>query len=391
MINYQKLRSLFLLNPPITYLNFGSFGACPQPIFEDYQAWQRLLESEPCQFIAVNGVDYLKASREALASYINCNADDLVYVTNPTYAINIIAKSLKLDEGDEILSTNLEYGALDRTWNYYCKKSNAKYIRQPIELPVVSKETIIEQFWKGYTSKTKAIFISQITSSTALRLPVKEICEMAKEKGLLTIVDGAHVPGHIPLDLAELKADIYTGACHKWMMTAKGCSFLYVKKEFQNLFDPLAVSWGYESANPSDSQFLDYHQMQGTRDFSAFLTVPAAIKFMKENSWEEVAAACREMARNNYQKFCNLLGSSPVCPLDADFLGQIISVPIKTDQPEKLQRHLFEKYKIEVPVMRQEKNIFLRYSVHVFNTQNDLDKLYNALQEIISTTDLIKV
>jgi len=390
MTDHSTLKTLFLLNPEITYLNFGSFGACPRPIFEDYQRWQLLLESEPCQFIAVNGINYLKASREALASYINCDADDLVYVTNPTYAINIIAKSLKMEEGDEILSTDLEYGALDRTWNYYCKKSKAKYIRQPISLPVTSKEELIGQFWKGYNSRTKAIFISQITSATALRLPVKEICEMAKQKGLLTIVDGAHVPGHIHLDMNELEADIYTGACHKWMMAPKGCSFLYVKRELQHLFDPLAISWGYESTAPSHSQFLDYHQMQGTRDFSAFLTIPKAVEFLREHDWVEVASACRELGKNNYKRFCDLLGSQPLCPLSDDFLGQIFSIPIKTEQPEKLQRHLFEHYKIEIPVTRQDKNIFLRYSVQVFNSQSDLDKLYSALQEIIADTDLLK-
>lgn len=376
------LKSQFLLDPGITYLNFGSFGACPKPVFADYQNWQLLLEKEPVQFIAVNNIANLKTSRQALASYVNCDADDLVYVTNPSYAINIVAKSLPLEEGDEILSTNIEYGALDRTWNYYCKRSNAKYKRQPVSLPVTSKEAIIEQFWKGYTKKTKAIFISHITSSTALRLPVEEICEMAKEKGLLTIVDGAHVPGHIPLDLSTLKADIYTGACHKWMMTPKGCSFLYVKKEYQHLFDPLVVSWGYDSATPSHSQFLDYHQMQGTRDFSAFLTVPKAIEFMQDNNWQQVAADCRAMVKKNYPIFCNLLGSAPLCPVTDDFLGQMCSIPINTQTPEQLQRHLFENYKIEVPVMRQDAHVFLRFSINAFNTQEDLDKLYTALVEI---------
>lgn len=387
----QQLKSQFLINPEITYLNFGSFGACPKPVFSDYHRWQLLLESEPCQFIAFDGAGYLKTSRQALASFINCDADDVVYVTNPTYAINIIAKSLKLDEGDEILSTNIEYGALDRTWNYYCKKSKAKYVRQAIELPVTSKEAIIEQFWKGYSDKTKAIFISHITSTTALRLPVKEICDMAKERGLLTIVDGAHVPGHIPLDLVALKADIYTGACHKWMMTPKGCSFLYVKRELQQLFDPLAVSWGYESAAPSSSQFLDYHQMQGTRDFSAFLTVPKAIEFMKENNWTQVAADCRELVRANYQRFCDLVGAQPICPIEDTFLGQMCSIPIKTSQPEKLQRHLFGHYRIEVPVMRQGERIFLRYSIQGFNDQNDLNQLYSAVQEIINKGEFLEV
>ena len=391
MIDNSKLKSQFLLNPEITYLNFGSFGACPKSIFEEYQKWQLLLEYEPVQFIAFDGIHYLENSRKALASFINCNADDLVYVTNPTYAINIIAKSLTLNEGDEILSTSLEYGALDRTWNYYCKKNKAKYIRQPIQLPVISKESFIEQFWKGYTNKTKAIFISQITSSTAMKLPVKEICEMAKEKGLLTIVDGAHVPAHAPLNLAELKADIFTGACHKWMMTPKGCSFLYVNKQLQHLFDPLVISWGYESAAPSHSQFLDFHQLQGTRDFSAFLTVPKAIEFMNENNWQQVSADCCQIVRNNYERFCDLLGSAPLCPVNDDFLGQMCSIPIKTNEPEKLQRHLFEKYRIEVPIMRHENYTFLRFSIQAFNSQYDLDKLYNALTEIISKTDFLQV
>jgi isopenicillin-N epimerase len=384
MTSHQQLKSLFLLDPSVTYLNFGSFGACPQTIFKEYQQWQLLLEREPVQFIAVDGPANLKTAREALAAFINCNADDLVYTSNPSYAINIIAKSLDLEEGDEVLSTNLEYGALDRTWNYYCGKAKAKYIRQSITLPVSSKEEIIDQFWKGYNNKTKAIFISQITSSTALRLPVKEICEIAKEKGLLTIVDGAHVPGHIPLDLSELKADVFTGACHKWMMTPKGCSFLYVRKEFQDMFDPLVVSWGYESAAPSHSRFLDYHQMQGTRDFSAFLTVPKAIEFRQVHNWERVAADCRNLVKENYKKFCDLVGSQPICPINDDFLGQMCSIPIKTEQPEKLQRQLFEKYQIEIPVTRHEENVFLRYSIQGFNGQIDLDRLYIAVKEIIA-------
>ena len=382
MTDHKKLKELFLLDLEITFLNFGSFGSCPRPVFEDLQRWQLLLEREPVQFIAVNGVSYLKDAREALAAYIRCDADDLVYVTNPSYALNIVAKNLKLEPGDEVLSTNIEYGALDRTWNYYCRRAGAKYVRQPIPLPVSSKEEIIDAFWKGYSNRTKAIFISQITSSTALRLPVEEICAEAKRRGLLTIVDGAHAPGHIPLDLSTLQADVYTGACHKWMMTPKGCSFLYIAREHQHLFDPLVVSWGYESAAPSHSQFLDYHQMQGTRDFSAFLTVPKAIAFMKEHNWEAVAEDCRMLARENYPRLCELLGAAPLCPLTDDFLGQMCSIPIKTDAPEALQRLLFERYGIEIPVMRQDDWIFLRYSVQGYNGQDDLDLLYDAVREI---------
>jgi isopenicillin-N epimerase len=386
-----QLKSQFLLNPEISFLNFGSFGACPKPVFEDYQKWQRELEYEPVQFITVNGQKYLEASRKALGEYVHCDGKDLVYVPNPSYAINIIAKSLQLAPGDEILSTNVEYGACDRTWDYYCKKSGATYVRQKIELPLVSKEKFVEDFFKGLTPKTKAVFISQITSSTALIFPAKEICDIAKQKGLLTIVDGAHVPGHIPLNIQELDADIYTGACHKWMLTPKGCSFLYVRKELQDRFDPLLISWGYNSATPSDSLFLDYHQMQGTRDFSAFLTVPKAIEFLKEHKWEEVAARCRKLVLENAPRFCELVGSEPLCPLTGEFLGQMFSIPIRAKFPEKLQRYLFLTYNIEVPVMRQDTKVYLRYSINAFNSQQDLDRLYMALKEIIAVTDFIEV
>jgi isopenicillin-N epimerase len=390
-MSQQNLNSQFLINPKITYLNFGSFGACPKPIFEDLQKWQLEMETEPVQFITVDGFKYLKKSREVLAKYIHCDSDDLVYTPNPSYAMSIITKSLKLNAGDEILTTDLEYGAMDKSWNYYSKQTGVKYIRQHINLPLTTKEAFVEDFFKGLTKNTKAIFISQITSSTALVLPVKEICDIAKQKGLLTIVDGAHVPGHIPLNLSELKADIYTGACHKWMMTPKGCAFLYVSKQHQHWTDPLVISWGYESAMPSHSQFLDYHQLQGTRDFTAFLTVPKAIEFMHSNNWEEQAANCRKLLQANAQRFCDLLGTKPLCPINDTFLGQMFSIPIHTAEPETLQRDLFEAYKIEIPVMRHGTDVYLRYSVQVFNTQKDLDTLYNALKEIIENTELIQI
>jgi len=390
MKNLQHLKSLFLLDPTITYLNFGSFGACPKPIFEDYQKWQLELEKEPAQFITVNGLKYLETSRNALGQFIGCNGSDLVYTTNPSYAVNIIAKSIDLKEGDEILTSNLEYGACDKTWEYYCNKKGAKYVRQNISLPLSTKQQFIDEFFKGLSSKTKLVFISHITSSTGLILPVKEICDIAKQKGILTFVDGAHAPAHVPLNLTELKADIYTGACHKWMMTPKGSSFLYVKKEFQDKFDPLIISWGYNSAFPSDSKFLDYHQGQGTRDFSAFLTIPKAIAFMKENHWDNVSATCRKLVQSNALSFCELVNVAPLAPITDEFIGQLFSIPIKTTEPEKLQRHLFENYKIEIPVMRHGDKTYLRYSINAFNSQADLDTLYNAVKEIKLKTNLIQ-
>ncbi|MFT4524967.1 MAG: isopenicillin-N epimerase [Bacteroidia bacterium] len=384
----KNLHPLFLLSHEITHLNHGAFGACPKPIFEDYQKWQLELEKNTVNFFAVQGPLLLAKSREALANFVGCEKDDLVYTMNPSYALNIIIKGFGLKEGDEILATDLEYGAMDRSWNYYCKKAGAKYVKQKISLPVVSKEKIVAEFFAGLTPNTRAIFISHITSTTALRLPVEEICEIAKEKGLITIVDGAHVPGHIPLDLQKLKADIYTGACHKWLLTPKGCSFLYVKKEFQP-FDPLLISWGFESDTPSDSQFIDHHQLQGTRDFSAFLSVPKALQFRKENDWDSVAANCRQLAHSNYERFAEAANGTMLCPVSDDFLGQMCSVSINCSDPSGLQTKLYDEYSIEVPVMPHGDKVFLRFSVNAYTTQADLDKLFEALTEIRNSSDLL--
>jgi len=386
----REIEQDFLLNPEIIFLNHGSFGACPKPIFEDYQEWQLRLEREPVQFITKQNAIALKAAREALGAYLSCAAADVVMTPNPSYAMNIIAKSFVLEPGDEILTTDLEYGAMNRTWDYYCRKAGATFRRQKINLPVLSKEGIIEDFFAGLTPNTKAIFISQITSMTALILPVAEICARAKSLGLITIVDGAHAPGHVSVDLSTLQADIYTGACHKWMLTPKGSSFLYVKKEMQAQYDPLVISWGYESDNPGPSQFIDYHETQGTRDMAAFFTVPKAIAYLQENNWENRAAACRELILRNYPIVCDLLGTKPVCPVHPDFLGQMCSIPVNTDQPVALKELLYSKYKIEIPVMVDRKYTYIRISMQAYNSQADIDALIAALTEIKAETEFIR-
>ena len=384
------MKSQFLLDPTITFLNHGSFGACPKPIFEEYQRFQLELETEPVLFIQKKATGYLKVAREKLSTYIGCDSLDVFFTPNPTFAINTIMRSLDLQEGDEILSTNHEYGAMDRIWSFYCKQSGAKYIRQKISLPVKSKEQLLEEFWKGYNSKTKIIFLNHISSCTALVFPVKEICDRARELGLITIVDGAHVPGQLDLNITELNPDFYTGTLHKWMLAPKGSSFLYVKKQFQNTLDPLIVGWGYESVSPGESQFLDYQDYQGTRDVSAFLATPKVIEFLERNNWSTIAKQSKAIVLANYQRFCDLFQTQPLCPISEEFLVQMASVPVKTSDPVGLKELLFNKYKIEIPVMSLNGNFYLRYSINGYNSQEDLDVLYAALHDILATTDLIQ-
>ena len=372
----------FLVRKDITYLNFGSFGSCPKEIFSFYQQKQLELEFQPVSFIVDQGMQELNEARSILASYVNCDMDEIVYVINPSYAINTIAKSIPLEKGDEILSTNLEYGALIRTWEYYCNMKGAKFIQQQIPLPFYNQQEIIDSFFQGYTEKTKAIFISHLTSATAVILPVKEICEEAKKRGLITIVDGAHVPGHLNLDLHDLQVDIYTGACHKWMLAPKGASFLYVHRSQQHWIDPLLISWGYKTEFPSNSIFIDNHQTIGTRDFSAFLTVPYCIEFLKRNDWVKISDENKLKTREWALMLQESFKFSSISPIDSHFLGQMFAIPIKTEDPIKLKNTLYHDYKIEIPVTQMDNRFFIRFSVQAFNDFNDFIVLENTLHKL---------
>jgi isopenicillin-N epimerase len=210
----NALRSDFLLEPGIIYLNHGSFGACPRPVFAAYQDWQARLESHP-QFFMRHLAEYLAESRARLAEYLGIQADDLVYFQNPTTALNAAIRSTRLQPGDEVLTTDHEYGAIDRTWRFVCQKTGATIVRQAIPLPVTSTAAVVDAVWAGVSERTRVISISHYTSPTALILPVEEICRRARAAGILTIVDGAHAPSQIPLDLSALGADFYAGSCHK--------------------------------------------------------------------------------------------------------------------------------------------------------------------------------
>ena len=375
----QNLKSLFMLDPKITYLNHGSFGACPTPIFNELIKWQKKLELEPTKHLAFDVYEYLEQSRISLSNYIDCNKDDIIFSPNPSTALNTVIKSLDLKKNDEILTTNHEYGALDKTWKFICKKTGAKYIQTDIPLPFLSEEDFIERLESKITSKTKIIFASHITSSTAIIFPAKKISALAKKHNLFCIIDGAHAPAFIDLSIKKINCDVYVGACHKWMCSPKGVSFLYVKKNHQNKIDPLVVSWGYDSDFPSKSKFLDYHQWQGTKDMSAYLTIPYTIKFLKENNWNKIREKCYKIniwARNEIN---NLLDKENIC--DDKFLGQMSSIYMDIEANPKNNIEFYKKYNIQVPFILWNNKSFFRISIQVYNTKEDIHKLLYALKK----------
>ncbi len=212
------MKSQFLLDPEVIFLNHGSFGACPRPVVDAYQSWQVALERQPVLFLGT-GRDvhaHLRRARTALATFIGSDPDDVVFFTNPTTAGNMVARSLGLSPGDQVLSSDHEYGALERTWRFVCRKAGAAFVQHPVPLPQPGPQDFVESLWQKVNENTRVIFLSHITSPTAQRFPVSLVCQRARRHGILTVIDGAHAPGQIPLDIEEIGADIYIGACHKW-------------------------------------------------------------------------------------------------------------------------------------------------------------------------------
>ena len=381
----ENLKKYFYLDPSVTFLNHGSFGATPGPVFEDYQVWQLRLVQQPVLFLGREYDQLLFDARAKLGVYLNADPQDLIYVPNATHGVNVVARSLHLEHGDEILTSDHEYGACDYTWDFVCRKLGAKYIHQPIPLPAYIEDEIVDQLWQGVTPRTKVIYLSHITSPTALRMPVEKISRRAKAAGILTVIDAAHSPGQIHVDLQKVDADFVFGNCHKWMLGAKGSAFLYVRRELQHLIDPLIVSWGYNATpeTTTGSRFIDILQWTGTKDPAAALTVPSAIQFMEENNWDEVRKESHDLLRQTLEQICEMVKMESLYPLDSDFYNQMGIAPLPQSNLATLKSRLYDEYKVEVPLIQWQNRQFVRISVQGYNSQEDLNKLVKALQILL--------
>ena len=385
-----SLKEHFLLDPGIVFLNHGSFGATPQPVFEAYQNWQRRLEHQPVLFLGRELDALLLESRTVLGKYLNADADDLVYIPNATHGVNIVAHSLQLKPGDEILTTDHEYGACDYTWEFLCNKAGANYIHRSIPVPVQSPDEIAEHFLKGITLRTKVVYLSHITSPTAMCLPVEKICQRANDQGILTIIDAAHSPGQMPVDIQRLGADIVFGNCHKWMLAPKGAAFLFARREIQSLVEPLIISWGYQATpeTTTGSCFVDLLQWTGTKDPSAALAVPTAIQFMKDHDWEHVRGQCHSLLRQAIERICELTGVPPLYPTASDFYHQMGTAPLPPSDLVALKSRLYDEYRIEVPLVQWQDKQLIRISIQGYNSQDDVYELLSALETLLPQTAL---
>ncbi len=382
------MKNLFLLDPSLVFLNHGSYGACPGQVLESCQGWQREMERNPVEFLGRRSAELLGHARSVLAQYLGAQPEHLVFVTNATSGVNTVARSIPLLAGDEILTTDHEYGACDNTWDFVCRQTGANYVRAEIPLPFRAEE-FTERVWAHVTARTRVIYLSHITSTTALIFPIAELCRRARAADILTLIDGAHAPGHIALQLDELGADFYTGNCHKWLCAPKAAAFLHARPEHHHLLDANVVSWGYstelmrhtDAAAYTGSTLLERRlQWQGTRDLAAFLTVPAAIEFQLRHGWDRIRRGCHALAAETLQRICGMTGLKPVCA-DTDF-GQMVVIPVPALKADLLQETLFKRYRIEIPVTSHKHHRFLRLSVQGYNTREDTDALVAAVRAI---------
>jgi isopenicillin-N epimerase len=361
------VREGFLLDPDIVYLNHGGFGACSRVVFDEYQRFQAELERGPTNFLSRELADWfwdtgghpglLGEARATLAAFVGARVEDLVFVPNATSGLNAVIRSLQLRGEEEVLTTAHEYGAVLRTWDFV--RAN---------LVLCNPDALVERIGP----RTRAIFVSHITSPTAIVLPLQEICAAARRAGVLTIVDGAHVPGQLDLDLESLGADVYAGNCHKWLCAPKGAGFLWARPEHQRWIAPLVISWGYRD----EADFGELHGWAGTLDPSSYLAVPKAIEV--HGTFD--LARSRDLA-DEAERRLRKLGHRRVAGVAAPFMRAIVLPP---GDAAGLWRRLYEDERIEVPVYERNGMRLLRVSIGPYNDAGDVERLVEALSRLVS-------
>jgi isopenicillin-N epimerase len=351
------VKSLFLIDPDVVFLNHGSFGACPRPVFEAYQRYQRELERQPVEFMALERRfgELIDGARTALAAYVGADAGSLAFAPNASTALNTVIRSLRLGPGDEVLMGDAEYGGLEILWEFIAARTGARLVRRPFA-----------ELEPG--PRTRVVFCSHIEWISGRVNDLGPVVEAARAAGALSVVDGAHAPGQIPLALDELGADVYAGNCHKWLCAPKGSGFLYARPEVQPQIDPLVVSWDFADGNA----FHQLHRWQGTRDPSAYLAVQDAIAFQQEHDWAAVRERCHELLAH---------AGIPLEPLTDDFVQMRgYALPAGTDGAA-LKARLYDERRIEVPIVETRDGWTMRVSVQAYNDEADLAALARAIEE----------
>ena len=382
------------LDPSITFLNHGSFGACPLPVLEAQQHLRARIERQPLQFFGRDLESLLDHARRQLAEFVGAEAENLAFVSNATTGINTVLRSLRFAPGDELLTTSQEYNACRNALNYVAERAGLEVKVAQVPFPIASADQIIESVIAAVSSKTRLVLLDHVVSQTGLVFPIAQLVRELNQRGIETLIDGAHAPGMLPLNLQELGATYYTGNLHKWVCSPKGAAFLYVQPDRQAAIRPLTISHGANARRPDRSRFRLEMDWVGTDDPTPYLCVPVAIEFLGSllpGGWSELMQRNHQLAIVARRLLCQALEILPPCP--DDLLGSMAVVPLPNGSSPALQDALLERYGIEVPIIPfpAAPNRLLRVSAQLYNASNQYEWLAQALIELLNEERQINV
>jgi len=393
--SYTDLAHFWPLDPAITFLNHGSYGACPQAVLEAQQRLRAELELNPVRFLTRELEPLLDEARGALAAFVGANPENLAFIPNTTTGVNTVLRSLRFDPGDELLTTTHAYNACRNALEFAAERNGARVVTASVPFPIASPDQVVDAILEAKTHRTRLALLDHLTSPSGLIFPIARLVRELEACGIETLVDGAHAPGALPLNLASLDTAYYVGNCHKWLCAPKGAAFLFIRPDRQSAVRPLSISHGANSRRTDRSRFHLEFDWTGTCDPTTYLTVPVAICFLGSllpGAWSAIMARNRALALQARDLLCKTLEVSPPCP--DDMIGPMAALPLPDIAKEPdlagftrdpLEVALYQGFKIEVPVtvLPTPRSRLLRISAHLYNTPAQYEYLCKAITELL--------
>ena len=380
---WSEFQWLWQLRDDTTYLNHGSFGPPPEPVRAARLQWLRQVDSQPMDFFFRQHERAWIAARESLAEFVASDAECLVFVENATAGMNVVAHNVTLRPGDQVVLTNHEYGAVKRIWARACARAGTDPpVIARLPHPVETESQVVDAIMESVNDRTRLLIVSHVTSPTALIMPVRAICDAARQRGVEVCVDGPHAPAQVPLSFETLNCDYYTASCHKWLSAPFGSGFLRIAPRHFEHWSPSMLSWGRLLPDRPETWWHEF-VWSGTRDPSAYLTIPTAIEFLKGVGLEYFRDRCHALARYARQQLAESIGIAPPYPDSRQWYGTMALVPLPDGDAGQLQRALWLEDGMEVPIVDFEGRRFIRVSCHLYNTVEQIDRLVKAVRRRI--------
>jgi isopenicillin-N epimerase len=384
--NRSNLIKLWQLDPKITFLNHGSFGACPLPVLAVQQQLRDRIERQPLQFFERDFEALLDAARLDLAALVGADPSDLAFVPNATTGVNTILRSLQFAPGDQLLTTSQVYNACRNALDFVAERSGATVVVAPVPYPIIAAEQVTTAVLQAVSPQTRLVLLDHIVSQTGFVLPIAQLVSALSRQGIDTLIDGAHAPGMVPLHLAELGATYYTGNGHKWLCSPRGAAFLYVRRDRQAQIRPLTISHGANSPRTDRSRFHLEFDWTGTTDPTPYLCIPAAIQFLQSllpGGLPALMAHNRTQAIAARNQLCQSLSTAPPSP--DNMVGALATIPLPAGSDQTLKNTLLDQFQIEVPIIPfpTEPHRLLRISAQIYNSPQQYEYLGQALKQLL--------